>query len=108
MQCPLHVDVADAKTFLIKLAIILEEMKLHPTFFECDGLTLLAEYLTSSLLISVGDANPSYSIMSSIVKCILYTSHSNPAIWKQSACIFNFLLSLLRYLNHNIDSNWHL
>lgn len=97
MQCLLHADVINARTYLIKLAIILEDSSLHPTFLECDGLALLAEFLTNSLMIGVGDADTSYSIMSSIVKCILYISHSDPAVRKRLSCDYNLLLNLLRY-----------
>jgi len=102
MQCLLHADVINARTYLIKLAIILEDTTLHPTFLECDGVALLAEYLTNSLMIGVGDTDTSYSIMSSIVKCILYISHSDAVTRKRLARDCNLLLNLLRYFANKI------
>lgn len=95
MEALLHADLVNARTCLIKLAIILEDSSLHDEFLKSDGLSVLSEFLHRALV--AADSEPCFSIMSSIVKSLLYLAHFDKTVQAQIAQDSNLLLNLLRY-----------
>lgn len=87
-------DLINARTHLMKLAIILEDNDLHPNFIENGGKDLLCNFLHKSLL--VADAEPCLLVMSSIVRAMLFVSHANPSVRQELASNNSVLLNLLR------------
>ena len=87
-------DVVNARTFLIKLAIILEDASLHQPFLMSDGMALLVDLLYKALL--AGDTEPYLSIIISAVQCLLYIAHSDPVVKAKMASDVVLLLNLLR------------
>ena len=98
MQALQDADLMNARTHLIKLAIILEDNDLHPHFLENGGLPTLTEFLHKSL--SVADNEPCLSVMSSIVKTLLFLAHVNPQVKNALASDDILIMNLLRYGIH--------
>ena len=87
-------DLISTRTSLMKLAIIIENTKLHSEFLLNDGLAFLVGLLHKTLL--AGDEEAHLSILFSIVKCLLHTAYYNPRVVEDLANDTNFLLNLLR------------
>lgn len=78
----------------MKLSILLEDISLHAEFLLNDGEAILVGFLRNTLL--AGDDEAHLSILSSIVKCLLYISHQNQRVQKELASNTDLLLNILR------------
>lgn len=91
-------DLLNARTHLMKLAIILEDIDLHLHFLQNGGKEVLIQYLHQSLVVTENE--PCLSVMSSIAKTLLFIAHVNPTLKKELASDNSILMNLLRYLLH--------
>lgn len=85
----------NARPYLIKLAIVLEDVDLHPHFVQSQGLKYLVEYLPKFLTVSSGEQ--CLQTLYSIVKSLLLVANSNPETKNELATNDDLILNLLRY-----------
>lgn len=100
MEALKDADLVNARTHLMKLAIILEDIDLHRHFLKNGGKAILTQYLHQSLV--VAENEPCLSVMSSIVKTLLFIAHVNTTLKKEFASDNALLMNLLRYLFRNV------
>lgn len=87
-------DHINAKPYLLKLAIILEDPGLHEEFQSNNGVLMLKDLLTRSLVLS--DEEPCISAMSSIFKSLLQVAESDRIGCIRMANDSELLMGLLR------------
>lgn len=95
-------DLVNARTHLLKLAIILEDIDLHLHFLQNGGKAILTQYLHQSLV--VAENEPCLSVMTSIVKTLLFIAYVNPTLKRELSSDNSLLMNLLRYLCHNLHT----
>lgn len=95
MQALKGVDLMTARSHLIKLSIILEDVDLHIHFLKHGGKDMLIQFLHQSLMAEI---EPCLSVMSSIVKTLLFIAHVNPKLEKELSVDNTLLLNVIRYL----------
>lgn len=94
MEALKNTDLINARTHLMKLAIILEDNDLHSAFLANGGKDILCNFLYESLVVS--ETEPWLSIMSSIIRAVLFLSHANSQFREEVASDNLVLLNLLR------------
>lgn len=86
-------ELLEARSLLVKLSIVIEDTILHSDFLNNEGLSLLTDWLHKSLLTS---AENEPSILSSVVKCLLYIAHFNPEEKNLLSQDINVTLNVIR------------
>ena len=87
-------DLVSIRTSLMKLSILLEDNSLHAEFLLNDREAVLVGFLQSTLI--AGDDEAHISIVSSIVKCLLYIAHNNQRVQKELSSNTDLILNIIR------------
>jgi len=91
-------DLTGCRSDVIQLAIVLEDVRLHPVFVHNNGKSLLTQLLHRSLRIGAGDTVDAVciSVVSSIATALLLVAKFSADICKDLAEDNQLLLNLVR------------